>query len=554
MVTDALTGKTLLGRYRVVMPIGRGGMGTVYLARTEGAAGFAKPVVIKCVHAELLGDPGMVQMFAREARLLSNLHHPGIVNVIDFGRVDGTYVMVLEYVHGYDVGAWSRYRQQTDSPFACDDAVHIAIAVLDTLTYAHGYQRPDGTRLGIVHRDISPGNILVSLDGQVKLADFGIAKAADEAGEYRSKIGTFKGKIAYSAPELLQGSEPAPSADVYSLAVVLLHVLLGENPFKGQSMGETVQRVLTRAPPRLAELRGDVPPELDELLERALAKDPAARYATAAEMAHELRRLRKRDDETCHRQFTGHVREDFDGGLPLLLELDTLFDRDAAWRHEQGGSAMSLSSTPPAMTRHSQEVFDAPTVVTPQTATSQTATTGRPGTRTAAPPERPRRWLGVALAAGGLGVALGATSLYVALRPRAEPLVGGATLLASGQGLAAATAAGPGTSPTATASQDARSDDDDDPSGRIAATLATRQPDLERCFEQHEEPVAGAPEICLRFRLAADGSVRGAELSPAALATTPLGACLLGVARATHFPTLGRDLSFRLPLTAHQAR
>ncbi|MBN2192183.1 MAG: serine/threonine protein kinase [Polyangiaceae bacterium] len=554
MAFDVLAGKTLLGRYRVVMPIGRGGMGTVYLARTEGAAGFAKPVVIKSVHADLLGDPMMVQLFAREARLLSNLHHPGVVNVLDFGEEDGMYVMVLEYVHGYDLGAWSRYRTQTQSPFPLSDGLFIVLSVLDTLAYTHNYQRPDGTKLSIVHRDISPGNILISLDGQVKLADFGIARAADDAGEYRSRIGTFKGKLAYSAPELVQGSEPTPSADLYSLAVVLLQILLGENPFKGQTMGETVQRVVALPPPHVSALRAGFSAELDRVLLRALAKNPAERFANAAEFAHTLRKLRKADDEHAFREFAQHVREDFDGGLPLLLDLDPLVDRDAAWRHEQAGTPVALSSTPPALVRRPHEVFDAPTAVVPAVASPSEAETARPPRQAARERRRARRRT-IALATGSASLVLVVSFviLFFALRR-------GPAQLVEGSYYAGNTSSRPGPTlipidhdpmPAASTAAPSASSGKTEPTTAIATTLAERQPAIEACFEAHVEHLTGAPEIGLRFRLGADGSVQSAELSPPTLSNTPLGQCLLDVARTTQFPPLGRDLSFRLPITAH---
>jgi len=556
MPLDALAGKTLLGRYRVVMSIGRGGMGTVYLARTEGAAGFAKPVVIKSVHTELLGDPTMVQLFAREARLLSNLHHPGIVNVLDFGEEGGTYVMVLEYVHGYDLGAWLRYREQIQLPLFTDDALYVAVTVLDTLAYTHNYRRADGARLSIVHRDVSPGNILISLDGQVKLADFGIARAADDAGEFRSRVGTFKGKLAYSAPELVQGGEPTPSADVYSLAVVVLQTLLGDNPFRGQNMGDTVQRVLTQKPPSVAPSRPDLGPAIDRVMARALAKDPSERYADAAEFAHELRRLRATDDEVAHRNFAAHVRADFEGNLPLLLNLDPLVDRDAAWRQEQPGTPMALSSTPPA-TRRGAEV-DAETAVVTTVANRYDALTVRPADREAARPRGARRRPALAVGGGLLLAGAAAGGLWFALRPRPAPLVGGVYYLADSASDARERRPPPtepsGSQATPAPSRSGAAAGGTAPAELIAEALARRQPEVERCFEAHVEQLTGAPEIGLRFQLRADGTVRTAELSPATLNGTPLGGCLLEVARSTRFPPLGRDLSFRLPITAHVSR
>src|ERR1041385_1794729 len=146
-----MTGTMILGRYRIVRPLARGGMGIVFLARTEGAAGFARPVVIKRVVPDLAGDETAAQSFAREARILSNLQHPNIVNVIDFDEEDGAYVMVLEYVHGYNVGQWHRYMLDAGRKLPVDHAIYIVTQVLDALEYAHTFARADGTPMQIVH-------------------------------------------------------------------------------------------------------------------------------------------------------------------------------------------------------------------------------------------------------------------------------------------------------------------------------------------------------------------------------------------------------------------
>src|SRR5262245_24696603 len=213
-----MTGTLVLGRYRVVSPLARGGMGIVFLARTEGAAGFSRPVVIKRVVPDLAGDEAAAQSFAREARILSNLQHPNIVNVIDFDEEDGAYVMVLEYVHGYNVGQWQRYLLDTGRKMPIDYAIYITTRVLDALHYAHTFTRADGTPMQIVHRDVSPGNILLDTQGNVKLLDFGIARA-NEGGEYKTRDGYFKGKLTYAAPEIYEGTAASPQSDVYSAGV-----------------------------------------------------------------------------------------------------------------------------------------------------------------------------------------------------------------------------------------------------------------------------------------------------------------------------------------------
>src|SRR5262245_19382504 len=147
-----MQGTLVLGRYRIVKQIARGGMGVVYLARTEGAQGFTRPVIIKRIIPDLAADEPTSRAFVREARILANLQHPGIVNVIDFNEEDGAYVMVLEYVHGYNLGQWHRYVVDTRGRIPVDFAILVMTRVLDALHYAHTFIRPDGTSMQIVHR------------------------------------------------------------------------------------------------------------------------------------------------------------------------------------------------------------------------------------------------------------------------------------------------------------------------------------------------------------------------------------------------------------------
>ena len=187
-----MSGRVVLGRYRIVAPLARGGMGIIYLGRLEGAAGFAKPVVIKTVIPDAK-DTRATQLFVREARILSNLEHPNIVGVLDFGEVDGEYIMVLEYVHGFHLGFWARFVKETRGNMPVMHAVEVMLPVLDALESAHRLTRADGTPLGIVHRDVSPANILIDQAAHVKLHDFGIARMADD--EFKTQDGTFRGTL-----------------------------------------------------------------------------------------------------------------------------------------------------------------------------------------------------------------------------------------------------------------------------------------------------------------------------------------------------------------------
>ncbi|HEY3495515.1 MAG TPA: serine/threonine-protein kinase, partial [Polyangiaceae bacterium] len=343
----SLVGQSVLGRYRIMHPLARGGMGVVYLGRVEGSAGFTKPVVVKTVIPALGSGEEGAALFAREARIVSHLQHPGIVAVVDFGRVGRSYVMVLEYVHGYHVGQWSRFVNETRGPLPVGHAVHVVLEVLEALHYAHRLTRADGVPLGIVHRDISPPNILIDAQGHVKLSDFGIARMADD--DYKTEDGQFRGTLPFSAPEAFEGTPPTPHNDQYACAVLLYQLLAGSNPFRGGATNVTITRVLTHVPPLLSEVREDVPPALAAAVARAIAKYPQERFPDIAEFSAALRATRKSGDEDA-RAFSAQIAQDFAGAtLPAHLGIESLAERDAAWREAQdGGPALALSSSPPS--------------------------------------------------------------------------------------------------------------------------------------------------------------------------------------------------------------
>lgn len=268
---DDFLGRVVLGRYRIVHNLAKGGMGVIYLARSEGAAGFAKPVVVKRIITQYVDDDGVVQMFKREARIMSNMRHPGVVSVLDFGHEDGAYLMVLEYVHGYHAGRWRRFVQTRGDNFPTEFAVQIVICVLDALHYAHTLIGPDGKPLRIIHRDVSPSNVLIDVDGHVKLADFGIARATDLTSLTASTA--MLGTPAYMAPE----GDASVQADLYATGVVLYEMLTGHPPFEGATAQEIFRKHL-QEPPDLAKLPAGRPREVTAWL---LAKRPADRPANA---------------------------------------------------------------------------------------------------------------------------------------------------------------------------------------------------------------------------------------------------------------------------------
>jgi eukaryotic-like serine/threonine-protein kinase len=320
----------VLGRYRVVAPLARGGMGIIYLGRLEGAAGFSKPVVIKTVIPDAK-DTRAAQLFAREARIVSNLEHPSIVGVLDFGEVDGEYIMVLEYVHGFHLGNWWRYVMASRQQMPLAQAVEVMLPILDALDFAHRLTRADGTPLDIVHRDISPANILLDHLGNVKLHDFGIARMADD--EFKTQDGTFRGTLSFTAPETLHGLPASPRSDLYACGVVLYQLLAGSNPFRGEQPSETLHRVVTHVPPRLQSRRNDVPEGIDAAIARALEKDPERRFDSAGSFAAALRAARTWLEADAATELASVIHADFTGPeMAAFLGVETLQSRDAAWR------------------------------------------------------------------------------------------------------------------------------------------------------------------------------------------------------------------------------
>jgi eukaryotic-like serine/threonine-protein kinase len=345
-----LIGTVLLGRYRIVRELAKGGMGVVYLARAEGAVGFVKPYVIKLVLPEHADNQRFIQMFVREANILSNLRHPGVVSVIELGERDhdGALVMVLEYVRGYHLGQWAKYVRLKQRAIPVELLLQLAIDVLDALHYAHTMVHPDGTPMYIVHRDISPSNILLDEDGRARLLDFGVARMRGGSQEWHTQVKGFVGKLMYSAPELFSEAEATAQSDIYSLAVVLHEILLGRNTFRGETQASTLNRVLNHKPEAIEPLRADVPRGIDASLERGLAKLPKDRYASAREFASALRALQKEPESELRARLASLLKEDFGQEMAEMLGLESLADRDEAWRR--------LSHYPPTRSSSYQAV------------------------------------------------------------------------------------------------------------------------------------------------------------------------------------------------------
>jgi serine/threonine protein kinase len=269
-----------VGRYAIYGVIGAGGMATVHFGRLLGPAGFARPVAIKRLHEQFASDQAFADMLIEEAHTASRIAHTNVVPTLDVIAESGELWLVMEYVNGESL---ARLLDVTRGPLPVPIAAALLAGVLHGLHAAHETHSESGELLGIVHRDVSPDNVLVGVDGVPRLADFGVAKAR---GRVRTTpAGKVKGKLAYMPVEQIRGLEVDRRADVYSAGAVLWEALTGRLLFDGASEGELIQRVLDAEVVPPSEHNAKVPAALDAIARRALARDREARFATAREMA-----------------------------------------------------------------------------------------------------------------------------------------------------------------------------------------------------------------------------------------------------------------------------
>lgn len=279
-------------KYRLTEKIGSGGMAEVFRAIGEGPAAFERPFVVKRIHPRLSGAPEFVRMFVDEAKISARLIHPNIVQVFEFAFHEGSYYLVMEPVDGIDM-AWLLKRRMAMPSEQLSPAfvAEVGRQVCRGLEFAHTLTGADGKPLDIVHRDVTPPNIMVAWNGTVKILDFGLARAAEAVRLYQSDAGMVRGKISYLAPELLQGTKADARADLFSLGVVLHELLSGQRLFHGDTDLDTLKQVQSMPIPRPSSHNPGVKPALDAVVMRALERDPARRYQSAAEMGDELEAL-----------------------------------------------------------------------------------------------------------------------------------------------------------------------------------------------------------------------------------------------------------------------
>jgi serine/threonine protein kinase/tetratricopeptide (TPR) repeat protein len=324
----------LYGKYQLLDPIARGGMAEVFRAKSHGVEGFEKVLVIKRILGELSSNPQFTEMFINEAKIAVSLSHANIVQVFDLGKADETYFIAMEYVSGFDLATVLARSRSTGLGLPLELALFVSSELAKALDYAHRRRDAQQRPLNIVHRDVSPQNVLISFEGEVKLTDFGIAKAALAVSDQDElESAGVKGKYAYMAPEQARGEAVDARADIFALGVVLYELIAGRNPFfVPESAYETLRRVRECSYAPIASLAPGLAPELESIVARAMSSNPADRHPNAGALYEEL----------VHVLYSIGRRV---GGHELAQFLSQLRQADDRRRSDTGMDGPSLLST-----------------------------------------------------------------------------------------------------------------------------------------------------------------------------------------------------------------
>jgi len=377
-----------IGRFELVCALGQGGMATVYVGQTSGLAGFEKLAAIKVIHPHLVQERQFVHMFLDEARIAAQILHPNVAAVHDVGEEEGLLYMAGELVRGQSLKVLLRRSRAEGLPLTEAMAAHIGAKICAGLHAAHELTDSAGRPLGLVHRDVSPQNVLVSYAGFVKLIDFGVAQAKGRLSH--TETGTIKGKMGYVSPEQLQTKSLDRRSDLFSAGVVLYEMVTGRHPFPGRTAVERLGRIARGqvVPPRKVEPR--LSPEMERIILKALSRDRDQRYQTAEEMGEELNAFaRQRDASVGPQQLARTMKYLFSADI---AEQDRLL-RGFRERGETGERSAAEDGKMPSGEGH-----------------AWTAS----GTR-AAIPSRRRRWLKATVASASAAAAIAAGLVALAM-------------------------------------------------------------------------------------------------------------------------------------------
>jgi serine/threonine protein kinase len=576
---EHITTGTRLGRYEIVHRIAFGGMAEIYLARASGIQGFEKYVVLKRILPQYAENGEFVRMFLKEARLAATLDHPNIANVYDIGETAGSYFFTMEYLHGEDLRRIMRHLAERNEKLPLENALAVASGAAAGLHFAHEKKGNDGRHLGIVHRDISPSNVVVTYGGGVKVVDFGVAKVA--ADPEMSRGYSIKGKLAYMSPEQLASGPVDRRSDVFSLGIMLYEITTDGRLFRGANDVETIRLVLDGQVPLPTTRVPDYPRDLERIVMRALEKDPDRRYASARDLQldleafagdHRLRMSSAALAEWMESTF-GPKREIWHdlpmAALPPLIGATGSLASLRTTEHTAETRVVSVSvEVGPRWPARSSEAADGdgdragdvirlPVALAPAAARARRSRllTGWAiglGAATALAAATPM-WLARGRPHANASVAAGASAVAPAVTLVAE---GGTVTMEDGAPVPPRSATPPAAPQAPVPAAPGALPRAGRPSRRSApatesfsASFARREGEIRRCFSRHASPASGTEEISLRFQVATDGRVVSAAVLPAAVAATPLGVCLGEIASEARFAPQRAPVTFRIPLT-----
>jgi serine/threonine protein kinase len=344
------------GKYYFLERISVGGMAEVFKAKSFGVEGFEKLIAIKRILSNVAEDEDFITMFIDEAKIAVQLNHANIAQIFDLGNIEGSYFIALEYIHGKDLRTiWDRHNRRS-LLLPLPMSAYIMIRICEGLDYAHRKKNAAGSDLNIVHRDVSPQNILVSYEGEVKIIDFGIAKAANKAS--RTQAGILKGKFGYMSPEQVRGLPLDGRSDIFSSGIILYEMLTGERLFAGESDFSTLEKVrnVEILPPTTYNRK--VPDALEKIVLKALSKDPDDRYKTSYDMQEDLQRFLIMNKSNFGRKdLAAYMKRAFKTDIERELERHKQYDQmtkdlESGLRDESGASfpsAPTLPNVPPAL-------------------------------------------------------------------------------------------------------------------------------------------------------------------------------------------------------------
>jgi tRNA A-37 threonylcarbamoyl transferase component Bud32 len=491
-----------LGKFTLLEQIGEGGMARIYLARARGIGGFEKLVVVKQILPRLAEDAEFIARFFQEARLAATLDHPNIAAVYDVDSDRDTYFYSMEYVRGRDLQKVLRRAKQVERVLSLDEIVAVVTNLCAGLHHAHTRAGSDGRPLGIVHRDVSPSNVLLSFEGAVKLADFGVAKA--RTGMVSTVAGTLRGKIAYMSPEQCRGESLDRRSDVYAVGVLMWEMLTSQRLHHGESELGIVRQIAERSSPSPRAHRPDLPEALERIVAKALALEPANRYASAHALQAELEE---------HARTTGLAVS----ARTIAALMGELFPDQA---HREPPAARIAATMPIRVDDVAQEDRITPATATfapPRLPPAELAPSlvpsldGDEPTRDLAPTAS-RGWTGMAVGLA-LGIALGGGGLWLAL-DRTRP-TDSATEADAGVSDAATRAATP-TGEREPATPSAEPDAPDEPTAATPpAEPAAREPSVPTAAASTEAPRTASPTSRARRktkRRRADGKPKAINL------------------------------------------